>query len=259
MTAELASRSLILLDLDGTISEPRVGIRNGYRAAFSAVGRPLPSDAEVDAWIGPPLREAFPRMGIPPAHVEDAVAAYREVYNRTGWLENELYPHMPGVVNRLAAGGPLALATAKPTGLATRILEHFELRPAFSFVGGASLDSSRDTKGAVIAHVLDELGSWLVTERPTSPALSSTASPRSACRGATAARRSYAMQARSPSRTIHATCWACSEVPPAEVTGSIRRIDAMSAVRKLANRTDHESTNSRPHVAKNVVSGPSCS
>ena len=158
MTAELASRSLILLDLDGTISEPRVGIRNGYRAAFSAVGRPLPSDAEVDAWIGPPLREAFPRMGIPPAHVEDAVAAYREVYNRTGWLENELYPHMPGVVNRLAAGGPLALATAKPTGLATRILEHFELRPAFSFVGGASLDSSRDTKGAVIAHVLDELG-----------------------------------------------------------------------------------------------------
>jgi len=153
----IAHRPLVLLDLDGTISEPRVGIRNGYRAAFAAVDRPIPTDAEVDGWIGPPLREAFPLMGIPVDRVEEAVDAYRSVYNETGWLENELYPYMADVVATLATDGPIALATAKPTGLATRILEHFELLDYFSFVGGASLDTSRDTKGAVIAHVLDEL------------------------------------------------------------------------------------------------------
>lgn len=155
--SDLGNRHLVLLDLDGTISEPREGIRNGYRAAFAAVGQPSPPGDVIDAWIGPPLRQAFPTLGIPTHRVEEAIAAYRAVYNHTGWMENELYPAMPEVVHTLARRGPLALATAKPTGVATRILEHFDLRHAFAFVGGASDDNSRDTKAAVIEHCLDEL------------------------------------------------------------------------------------------------------
>ena len=154
---DLLTRPLVLLDLDGTISEPRVGIRNGYRAAFAAVGLPAPAVATIDSWIGPPLREAFPALGIPASRVEGALAAYRSVYNETGWQENHLYPAMPHVVRTLATRGPVALATAKPTAIATRILDHFGLLPHFSFVGGASDDSSRDSKAAVIAHCLERL------------------------------------------------------------------------------------------------------
>lgn len=153
----LVARSLVLLDLDGTISEPRIGIRNGYRAAFSAVGMEPPPDAVIDSWIGPPLRTAFPELGIPTHCVEEAVDGYRKVYNDTGWLENELYEGMPEVVTEVAGARRLGLATAKPTGLATRILEHFGLLAHFDFVGGASLDTTRDSKGAVIAHCLAEL------------------------------------------------------------------------------------------------------
>ncbi|MDG2113366.1 MAG: HAD hydrolase-like protein, partial [Actinomycetota bacterium] len=117
--SRLGERNLVLLDLDGTISEPRVGIINGYRAAFEAVDLPTPADEVISAWIGPPLRQAFPQLGIPEDHLELAVAGYRAVYNDTGWLENELYPHMPDVVRSLGTRGPLGLATAKPTGLAT--------------------------------------------------------------------------------------------------------------------------------------------
>lgn len=154
----LTDRTLVLLDLDGTIAEPRVGIINGYRAAFRAVGLLAPPDETIAAWIGPPLREAFPQLGIPAAQIELAVTGYRDVYNETGWLENELYPRLPDVVRELGQRGPMSLATAKPTGLASRILGHFELLHLFDFVGGASLDTSRDSKSAVIAHCLDELG-----------------------------------------------------------------------------------------------------
>lgn len=149
----------LLFDLDGTISDPGVGIRNGYKAAFEAVGLPSPDDATIDSWIGPPLREAFPQLGIPESRVEDAIVGYRAVYQKTGWLENELYPEMPEVLATLAKTSSLAIATAKPQDLARQILKHFQLDHHFEFIGGASLDATRDTKSAVIRHVLDQLPS----------------------------------------------------------------------------------------------------
>ena len=148
-----------LFDLDGTISDPGVGIRNGYRAAFESVDMEPPDDATIDSWIGPPLREAFPRLGIAEDRVEDAIAGYRAVYQNTGWLENELYADMPTVLQSLAHQGTLAIATAKPQDIARQILCHFELDHHFLFIGGASLDAQRDTKSAVIRHVLDQLPS----------------------------------------------------------------------------------------------------
>ena len=149
----------LLFDLDGTISDPGIGIRNGYRAAFEAVGMVPPDDASIDSWNGPPLREAFPELGIAANDVETAIAGYRAVYQKTGWLENELYADMTEVLSTLARHAALAIATAKPEGLARQILAHFKLDQHFDFIGGASLDSSRDSKSAVIRHVLQQLPS----------------------------------------------------------------------------------------------------
>ena len=134
----------LLFDLDGTISDPGVGIRNGYRAAFEAVGMQAPDDATIDSWIGPPLREAFPKLGIATDKVEEAIVGYRAVYQETGWLENELYAEMPKVLATLAGETTLAIATAKPQGLAERILQQFQLDQHFEFIGGASLDCDHD-------------------------------------------------------------------------------------------------------------------
>ncbi|MFT7645643.1 MAG: phosphoglycolate phosphatase [Candidatus Poriferisodalaceae bacterium] len=149
------NKPLVLFDLDGTITDPGVGIRNGYRAAFAAVGLPSPADDVIDSWIGPPLRVAFPQLGIPDVDVEAAVAGYRAVYNDTGWLENRVYDGLPDVFPTLATGGAsLAVATSKPQGLAGQILGHFGLDHHFDYIGGATMDASRDSKAKVIEHVL---------------------------------------------------------------------------------------------------------
>ena len=69
-----------------------------------------------------------------------------------------MYPGIPEVLQQLTeAGAVLAVSTSKPTVSATRILEHFALAQYFAFIGGAALDTSRDSKALVIAHTLEEL------------------------------------------------------------------------------------------------------
>lgn len=53
-------------------------------------------------------------------------------------------------------GKTLLIATSKPAVFAERILEHFNLRQYFDFVGGSNLDGTRANKAEVIFHVLKE-------------------------------------------------------------------------------------------------------
>ena len=54
------------------------------------------------------------------------------------------------------AGFTLCTATCKPTEVVTPILEEQGIAGYFAFVGGASMDESRDTKTDVIRHVLSQ-------------------------------------------------------------------------------------------------------
>ena len=50
----------------------------------------------------------------------------------------------------------LCTATSKPTVVVTPILEEQGLAPYFDFIGGASMDESRDTKTEVVRYVLTQ-------------------------------------------------------------------------------------------------------
>lgn len=157
-----APYDLILWDLDGTITDPKVGITRGVQFALRRHGIDI-LDEHLDAltpYIGPPLDESFMRFhDIDQAIVEDAIAAYREYYVETGIYEVEL---VAGVVELLAdlagRGQRMAIATSKPDSQATRVLEHFDAHHHFAFVGGASMDASRRSKLDVIVHTLATLG-----------------------------------------------------------------------------------------------------
>ena len=72
-----------------------------------------------------------------------------------GCHEGDVYPGVAEMLGRLkAAGLTLCTATCKPTDVVRPILEEQGLAPYFSFVGGASMDESRDNKTDVIRHVL---------------------------------------------------------------------------------------------------------
>ncbi|MDO8307773.1 MAG: HAD hydrolase-like protein [Actinomycetota bacterium] len=151
--------SLILFDLDGTLTDSGVGIANCIRYALDSFGIAHPDDATMRSHLGPPLVETFrDGYGLSDDDVERAIAKYRERYHSVGLFENAVYDGIPEVLDALSASSAtLAVATSKPTYSATKILEHFGLSGRFSFIGGAELDGSRQHKADVIAHVLDAM------------------------------------------------------------------------------------------------------
>lgn len=149
----------ILFDLDGTLTDSAEGIINCAQLALKYFGLPVPDRSDMQFVVGPPLRDSFLRLGVPEADVEKAIEIYRSRYVPTGMFENTPYPGIFAMLGALKeAGHELYVATSKPEGMATAILEKFHLSGYFDKIYGASLDGSRDTKDTVIAYVLEELG-----------------------------------------------------------------------------------------------------
>jgi phosphoglycolate phosphatase len=148
-----------LVDLDGTITDPRPGILGAYRHALGAMGLESPPPEQLLWVIGPPLRQSFPKLGVPEARVEEALEHYRGFYQAGAMFDAPVYEGIPAVFETLRGEGiRLVLATSKPHVLARPILEHFELDHHFHAIHGAELDGRHDDKGDLLAHILAEEG-----------------------------------------------------------------------------------------------------
>lgn len=149
----------ILFDLDGTLTDPRVGITTCFAYALRDFGIETPDLHTLDWCIGPPLSESFGRFGFDQAQITRAIAKYRERFADIGIFENEVYPGIEQALAHLSgAGKTLALATSKPWPYAERILEKFGLAPYISFVSGSEFDGRRNTKAEVVAYALEHFG-----------------------------------------------------------------------------------------------------
>ena len=149
----------ILFDLDGTLTDSGEGIINCAWLALKHFGLPLPDKKTMRVFVGPPLRDSFLRFGVPEDSVETAIEIYRSRYVPTGMFENTPYPGTKGLLAALKEQGHrLYVATSKPEGMATAILEKFQLSPYFDLICGASMDDTRDSKDKVIAYLLEKTG-----------------------------------------------------------------------------------------------------
>jgi phosphoglycolate phosphatase len=147
----------LLLDLDGTLTDPRDGIVRSLAFALRALGAPVPSEGELARQIGPPLEDTF-RALLPDAtapRVAAAIEQYRVRFDRIGWRENRVYPQVPGFLAALRARGlRTVVATSKPHLFAARIARHFELAPQLDAIYGSELDGTRGRKPELLAHIL---------------------------------------------------------------------------------------------------------
>jgi len=149
----------ILFDLDGTLTDSGEGIMNCAVYALSHFGISAPSENELRTFVGPPLTESFSRFGVPEDQLSEAVRIYRSRYIPIGKFENHPYPGIRELLEKLKADGhELFVATSKPEAISVEILEHFDLARYFDMICGASTDFSRNSKEAVIAHLLDGCG-----------------------------------------------------------------------------------------------------
>jgi phosphoglycolate phosphatase len=154
---QLHNYRAVLFDLDGTLSDPLVGIANSMVYTFARLEQPMLDSATLRTWVGPPLRDSFARL-LGEERADAAVALYREHYGPIGAYENLVYPGIPALLEDLrTAGLRLFVATSKLQLFAERILAHFELAHHFSYIGGTTADGRIPDKGAVIGSVLPHL------------------------------------------------------------------------------------------------------
>lgn len=152
-------KKTILFDLDGTLTDSGEGIINCATLALRHFGLPIPSYADMRTFVGPPLRDSFIRFGVPADQADEAIRVYRSRYIPTGMFENTPYPGIRELLEALRAEGyTLYVATSKPEEMSVTILEKFDLAKYFCRICGASIDSSRSTKDAVIAYLLESSG-----------------------------------------------------------------------------------------------------
>lgn len=149
----------ILFDLDGTLTDSGEGIINCAIVALEHFGLPVPSREEMRVFVGPPLHESFINHGVPADRADEAVQVYRSRYIPIGKFENTPYPGIRQMLEALKADGhKLYVATSKPEAMSVEILEHFDLAKYFDMICGATMDTSRSSKDAVIAYLLEQNG-----------------------------------------------------------------------------------------------------
>jgi len=146
----------LLFDLDGTLTNPQLGITACIRHAFQQLGEPLPRTTLTE-WIGPPLYESFTAALGCPDRAAAAVGLYRDRFATVGLYENEVYAGIPEMLSDLQRSPHVAwVCTSKPQVFAQKIVEHFQLAPMFTGVYGSELNGDRAHKAELIAHVLEQ-------------------------------------------------------------------------------------------------------
>lgn len=146
----------VFFDLDGTLTDPSVGITNSVMHALERMGREVPPREELYSFIGPPLITQFMEYcNISKDEAEQAVVFYREHFSEIGLFENVPYDGVDESLARIKASGKkVCVATSKPEVFAKRILDKFGLSLYFDYICGATMDEKRTTKQEVIEYAL---------------------------------------------------------------------------------------------------------
>jgi len=150
----------IFFDLDGTLTDPGIGITNSVAYALKKWNIEVAERSELYKFIGPPLVESFRKYyNFSQEDALKAVEAYREYFKVTGIYENEIFQGTAGLLKKIKESGrKVVLATSKPQEFAEIILKHFHIDSYFDYVAGASMDGSRNKKADVITYALELCG-----------------------------------------------------------------------------------------------------
>jgi phosphoglycolate phosphatase len=83
----------VLLDLDGTLTDPALGITNCIAYALERLDVAAPAARDLHFAIGPPLRGTFATLleNNDTALIERAMGFYRERFAEVGLFENLIY------------------------------------------------------------------------------------------------------------------------------------------------------------------------
>lgn len=146
----------VLFDLDGTLTDPKIGITKSIQHVFKSFSLPVPKTEDLLWCIGPSIMESMNQLMPPDIDITMAVEIYRQRYKNIGLLENNIYSGIPEVLHCLQQEGfNLYVATAKPTVFAIPILKHFSLCHYFQRIYGSNLDGTMSDKTELLTSIID--------------------------------------------------------------------------------------------------------
>ncbi|KGA97199.1 5'-nucleotidase [Alkalihalobacillus alcalophilus ATCC 27647 = CGMCC 1.3604] len=150
--------NVFLFDLDGTLTDPKVGITKSVQYALRKFDIEVTDLDELECFIGPPLKQSFSEVySLSSEQTEQAIGFYRERFIEKGLFENELYPGVMELLQTLKERNyQVVLATSKPTVFAEKVLIYFKLDRYFDLVVGSHLDGGRSAKAEIIDFILQK-------------------------------------------------------------------------------------------------------
>ncbi|MDO4492725.1 MAG: HAD family hydrolase [Clostridia bacterium] len=150
----------LLFDLDGTLTDPAIGITNAVMVALAHWNIHPATREELYPFIGPPLLDSFMKFyGFTEDQAHEAIRHYRGHYATIGLYENKVYDGVAEMLRNLKeAGKVILLATSKPEAFAEKILEKFGLSVYFDGIYGSLLNETRVHKDEVIEYALEQHG-----------------------------------------------------------------------------------------------------
>ncbi|NBI29704.1 HAD family hydrolase [Chengkuizengella marina] len=150
----------ILFDLDGTLTDPKIGITKSIQYALAKFDIDVKDLNKLESFIGPPLHQSFMEFySFNETKAKEAVVYYREYFAEKGLYENELYDGIVQLLLELTKQNKqLYVATSKPTFFADKVLQHFDIKKYFQFTSGSNLDGTRSDKAEVIQYLIENKG-----------------------------------------------------------------------------------------------------
>jgi 2-phosphoglycolate phosphatase len=108
-------RRAVLVDLDGTLLDSKLSIRETLNTVLTERGLPPFGRDELDRLIGKPLRTILAMRSEDAGAIEAMTHRYRAAYNETGWVTVDVFPGLVDLLRDLRARG-IGLATVTSKG-----------------------------------------------------------------------------------------------------------------------------------------------
>ena len=147
----------ILFDLDGTLTNPRLGIGNSLKYALRQMQIDGYNDQMLDSFIGPPLQEGFKNLfGLNERSTNLAVEHFRTYFGEKGLYENEPYTGINELLEELHfSGKKIYVVTSKLEKYSKMIVQHFGFDRYINDLQGAEPTGKHSGKGQLIGQLMD--------------------------------------------------------------------------------------------------------
>ena len=147
----------VLFDLDGTLTNPRLGIGNSLKYALRQMHMDGFSNEILEKFVGPPLQDSFKNLfGMNERNTALAVEHFRTYFGEKGLYENEPYDGIRELLAELHLSGKrVYVVTSKLEKYAQMIMRYFEFDRYLDDLQGAEASGKHSGKGQLIEQLLE--------------------------------------------------------------------------------------------------------